>query len=103
MTNEDFISIVEQQFLRRKKILSKPEKARVAGTADRLIQFKRMAKMRKCSPMSAAVDLSTKHFTDIIDMADGSHAKSGDINYLRDLISDVQNYLDITLAIAEEE
>jgi len=73
------------------------------GDGDRLGQFKRMAKTRKCSNMSAAIDLCTKQFTDIIDMADGTHPKAGDIKLLRELISDVQNYLDITLAIAEEE
>jgi len=61
-----------------------------------------MAKMRKCTEPSAAVDLCTKQFTDILDMADGSHAKAGDIKYLRELIADVQNYLDITLILASE-
>jgi hypothetical protein len=103
MDNSTFINLVDQQHLYRKRLLDKPEKKRMGGTEDRLIQFKRMAKMRKCTTASAAVDLCTKQFTDILDMADGSHSKSGDIKYLRELIADVQNYLDITLIIASEE
>ena len=103
MTNEEFISLVEQQHQRRLRLMQRPEKSRTAGNTDRLIQFRRMAKMNKCSEMSTAMNLCSKQFTDIIDMADNSHPKSGDIKYLRELISDVQNYLDITLVLAEEK
>ena len=103
MTEDDFLKAVEDQHNVRLSILTSSKKRRVAGTDDRLIQFKRMAALRKCTVKSAAVDLCTKQFTDIIDMADGTHSESNNIPYLKELVADVQNYLDIVVAIAVEE
>lgn len=103
MDQDKFMGIVESHHNYRMNILCNPKKSRTAGNVDRLLHFKRMAKMRKCSVLSACVDLCTKQFTDILDMADGSHPDSWDVDYFEELISDVQNYLDIALAIKKEE
>ena len=102
MKEQDFMEIVDRQHTFRKSLLSNPDKKRTAGTDDRLLQFRRMAAMRKCTVESAAIDLCTKQFTDLIDMADCSHPKHNDVKFLSDLIADVQNYLDILLAITTE-
>jgi hypothetical protein len=102
MNNERFFEVVEKQHIRRKKMMQRPDKARVAGSTDRLIQFKRMAAINKETPAESAVHLCVKQFTDIIDMADGTHPLTGNLKYMRELVADVQNYLDLTLANAEE-
>jgi hypothetical protein len=103
MTNEKFLDIVEDLHKYRINILSDSKKKRTASSDDRLIQFKRMAALRKCTVKSAAIDLCTKQFTDLIDMADETHQCFRDIEYLKDLAADVKNYLDILVAIAMEE
>lgn len=103
MLEDKFLEFVENHHSYRVDLMKRGDKKRVASSPDRLYQFKRIAEMRKCSTPSAAVDLCTKQFTDILDMADGTHPMSGDIIYLTELIADVQNYLDLTLACAEEE
>lgn len=102
MKDKIFLMIVDEQFEHRKKILSDPKKKRTAGSSDRLLQFKRMAAMRKCTIKSAAIDLCTKQFTDLLDMADETHPKFDDLDYMKELVADVQNYLDIMIAIAVE-
>jgi arabinogalactan endo-1,4-beta-galactosidase len=103
MDQDKFMQIISDHHTYRMNILCNPKKSRTSGNTDRLIQFKRMAKMRKCSTLSACVDLCTKQFTDILDMADGSHPHAWNVDYFEELISDVQNYLDIALAIMKEE
>lgn len=102
LNEETFMSIVDAHHERRKAIMRRPDKKRTAGTDDRLIQFRRLAAMRKCSLPSAAVDLCTKQITDILDMCDGTHPRTGDPEFLEELICDVQNYLDFTLTLAYE-
>lgn len=102
MTKEDFMKVVAAQHKRRISLLNDSKKSRTAETEDRLLQFKRMSVMNKRPLTSVPLDLCIKQFSDIIDMADGSHSHTEDISYLRELVSDVQNYLDILLALAEE-
>lgn len=99
LTQKKFMAIIEENFEERKAILDNPNKKRTAGSPDRMINFKRMAALRMVSEESAAVDLCTKQFTDILDMCSGKHGNSGDTAYLKELVYDVQNYLDIVLAI----
>lgn len=103
MKENVFLEIVEAQHTNRLSILTSNKKRRVAGTEDRLVQFKRMAALRKCPVKSVPMDLCTKQFTDLIDMADNTHPECKNIEYLEELIADVQNYLDILLALAIEE
>jgi hypothetical protein len=103
MTNDKFLKIVKDLHEYRLKILNDPKKKRNFGSDDRLVQFKRMSSLRKCTVKSAAVDLCTKQFTDIIDMADESHPKYFDLEYMKELAADIKNYLDIMVAIAIEE
>ena len=102
MNDGRFLELVARQHARRLRLLDKPEKKRTANTDERMLQFYRMSSMRKCTSMSAAIDLCTKQFTDLLDMADGTHPKCADLKYWRDLCCDIQNYVDITLALAEE-
>ena len=103
MTNEEFLNFVNHQYKLRLDILDNSKKKRTAGTDDRFIQFRRMAELRCCTMKSAAADLMTKQFTDFLDMADESHAEYNDLDYFIELGADIQNYIDITLAIAIEE
>lgn len=102
MLESEFLNIVESNFSKRKELLCSPSKRRMGGTFDRLSQFKRMAYLRKVKWEQVPLDLCSKQFTDIIDMVDGSHEKAGDLDYLTELINDVQNYLDLTLALCIE-
>lgn len=102
MTQKEFMKCVELQYELRIKILNSSKKKRVADTDDRLKQFKRMATVKKCSVEEAATDLMVKHFIDFVDMSDHSHPDWNNTDYLRELGADIQNYVDITIAIAIE-
>ena len=102
MNEQTFLNYVEAQHAYRLRVLKDPKKKRSLGSTDRLLQFTRLAALRQCSEESAAIDLATKHFTDILDMAEGSHPERDNIDYWRELVADIQNYLDITLALAED-
>ncbi len=102
MTEKDFLNYIDKQHKLRLSILSDPKKKRMAGTDDRLLNFKRMAGAMYCTEESAAANLMVKQFIDFLDMADESHPKFDDLDYFKELGADIQNYVDITLAIASE-
>ena len=103
MDEHTFADFVERQHKIRVSILNSSTKKRMAGSDDRLLQFKRMAVMRRCTPESAAIDLATKHFTDFLDMAAGTNPRWDDFNYFSELGADIQNYIDLTLALMYEK
>ena len=102
MNATDFRKLCYEQYQHRMSIMDDGKKARVAGRGDRLIQFKRLAAIHMVSEAEVAMTLCSKQFTDLIDMASGNHPEYNNLNYLRELISDVQNYLDLLLAIETE-
>ena len=102
ITEEEFFEKVEAQHKFRLSLMRRPEKSRSeSGSKDRLRQFTRISAFRMCEDASVPLDLCVKQFSDILDMVTGRHPKAGDISYLRELIADVQNYLDISLVLAE--
>lgn len=103
MDEKTFMDLIDRQHKTRVGILTNPTKKRVGGTTDRLNQFKRIAAMRNCTTESAAIDLATKQFTDFLDMASGVHPDSENLDYFHELGADIQNYIDLTLAIAQEK
>lgn len=103
MTPEEFLAFSEKSYKQRIKILGDPKKKRTAGTNDRFINFRRMGAAKMVPPEQVTTDLCMKQFLDIHDMLSGKHDKSGDFKYLKELIYDVQNYLDIALAICHEK
>ncbi len=102
MTKDEFIKCIELQHKYRIAIMNDTKKKRTAGSDDRFSHFKRMAAVKKCSVEKASTDLMIKHFIDFVDMSDRSHSDWNNIDYLRELGADIQNYVDITLAIAIE-
>lgn len=102
MTQEELMKCVQLQHDFRIKILNSSKKKRVANTDDRFLSFKRMATVKKCSVEEASTDLMIKQFVDFVDMSNHSHPDWEDVNYLRELGADIQNYIDITIAIAIE-
>lgn len=102
MTQEEFMKCIELQHEYRTAIMDDTKKKRTAGSDDRFSHFKRMAAVKKCSMEEASTDLMIKHFIDFVDMSDRSHPDWKNIEYLRELGADIQNYVDITLAIAIE-
>jgi hypothetical protein len=103
MTQEELMKCVQLQHDLRIKILNSSKKKRVANTDDRFLSFKRMAAVKKCSVEEAATDLMVKHFIDFVDMSNHSHPDWNNTDYLRELGADIQNYVDITIAIAIEK
>ena len=103
METASFMKLVEDNYKKRVEILTQPKKSRTKDGMDRLHQFKRMAVVKCSSAPSAAVELCIKQFTDIVDMAAGRHPSSGNVEYMKELIFDVQNYLDLTLACVLDE
>lgn len=101
MTNEEFITLCHEQFDRRMLIMSNSKKARTAGGDDRLIQFKRQAYLHQKSTGEVCLDLCTKQFTDLIDVVRGTLVVG--LDYTQELISDIQNYLDLLNALLVED
>lgn len=99
MTQEEFIKTCDEQYRRRMLIMNDEKKAR--DMDDRLMPFKRMASLQQKTPHEVCINLCTKHFIDLIDITQGR--KIVDDNYAHELISDVQNYLDILNALMLED
>jgi hypothetical protein len=102
MHEQEFIRLSGEQYKLRMEIMCDQKKKRTAGQADRLIQFKRLAALHCISDAEVCMNLVSKQFTDLIDMASGNHPKYNDLDYLKELIADVQNYMDLLLAIEVE-
>lgn len=103
MKEESFKQLLNDIHVYRTNLLNNSKKKRTANSDDRLYQFKRLASLNKESAGSTAIKLGAKHFTDIIDMLDKSHKNADDMDYLKELIADVHNYLDFAFACALDE
>ena len=101
MTNEEFLTLCHEQFDRRMLIMSDDKKSRTAGGHDRLIEFKRLAYLQYKNTYEVCIGLCSKHFIDLIDVTQGKVIVSPD--YAQELISDIQNYLDLLNALMIED
>ena len=99
MTNEEFLTNIEEQFLRSKKLLVQKEAEYSAG-ADRLDQFYRAGVAQNIQPTQALLGMATKHFTSIADMC--KEPMAYDIFRWREKLTDLRNYTFLLEALIED-
>ena len=103
MDEQTFMTVVEENFARRKRLLLRKKKWRTFFS-DRLSQFKAMGGLRHVKPASTAFDVSAKQVTQLYVMVEAYNAGEDiSIKDWREVIYDIQNYLDLALACMEEE
>lgn len=100
MDEQTLMTMLDENFARRKRLLIKKKAWRV-HEGDRLSQFKAMAVLRHTAPINTALDLASKQITQLYNMEDS--AEPINISIWRDIIYDIQNYLDLALACLEED
>ncbi len=103
MNTQTFIDFCTSHHSKRMRIMEKPVKKRMGGTDDRFRQFRRMAEAEQNPAAYTALSKCDKQFFDIMDMLHYTPSDEIDIRYLEELVSDVQNYLDIALGIVHED
>ena len=103
MNQEKFLEIVRETHNKRLEILCDLKKKRNFASDDRLINFKELADVLDMYPAEVAITFATKQFMDILHIVREDHALADNLNYFRELINDVQNYLDLAYALKVEE
>ena len=99
MTNEQFITHIEEAFTRRKELLARKGKM-YSGKRDRLEQFDRAGKAQNILPTEALMGMATKHFTFIADMCkDPSNYTE---NQWYESLDDLRNYMDLLDTLATD-
>jgi len=100
MTDDQFQKVCRNLFTHRMNIMNAKGKSRLAGTQDRLIMFKRLAALEQRPPQEVCISLCAKHFSDLINISQGK--ATADLGCIVELISDIQNYLDLLNALWQE-
>ena len=99
MNKVQFMSHIEDAFVRRKEILKKKEKEYSSGR-DRLEQFYRAGAAQNILPTEALIGMATKHFTSITDMCkDPSNYTT---NQWNEKLDDLRNYCDLLDALVTD-
>ena len=99
MNKVQFMSHIEDAFVRRKEILKKKEKEYSSGR-DRLEQFYRAGAAQNILPTEALIGMATKHFTSITDMCkDPSNYTT---NQWNEKLDDLCNYCDLLNALVTD-
>jgi hypothetical protein len=99
MNKVQFMSFIEDAFVRRKEILRKKEKLYSDGR-DRLEQFYRAGAAQNILPTEALIGMAAKHFTVIADMCkDPSYFTA---NQWNESLDDLRNYMDLLDALVTD-
>lgn len=102
MTAKELAIFMKEQFGKRMALRDESSKARVYPEENQFIPFSMMASVLGISAQEQVVNLVAKHFVDVSLMVSGKHPLSKDSLYMEDLIFDIQNYLDILMAMTKE-
>ncbi len=99
MLREEFLDFMKENYDERIKEIGDIEQIKVPPKEDVFTNFRAIAAMLEIPPETAVAHLMSEKYVELLRMLQYRHPKAGSLPYLYQIAHDIQNYIDVALAI----